>query len=148
MTLFPKINAIYSTQFGSSPPTRACVAVLMPTDQNIRLKICGVANIGKGSRKSLHVQSLSYWAAANIGPYSQGVTVRQISPSYIASESNIPLPAKIGRRTIIHRRTNRSDPYFSHSTHSVRLLSRSRTQLAACSEGRSSCKRGTLERLV
>jgi diphthine-ammonia ligase len=35
----------------------------------------GVAKIG-GQRKALHVQSLSYWAAANIGPYSQTITVR------------------------------------------------------------------------
>ena len=75
MALFPSINVIYSTYFGSSPPTRACVAVLMPDSSGVRLKLEGVARLGDGVRKSLHVQSLSYWAAANIGPYSQGVTV-------------------------------------------------------------------------
>lgn len=80
MALFPAINAIYSTYFGSSPPTRACVAVLMPDSSGIQLKLEGIARLGNEIRKSLHVQSLSYWAAANIGPYSQGITVRSPSP--------------------------------------------------------------------
>lgn len=33
-----------------------------------------------GGRSALHVQSLSYWAPANIGPYSQAITVRPWSP--------------------------------------------------------------------
>ena len=32
-----------------------------------------------GGRSALHVQSLSYWAPANIGPYSQAITVRRLS---------------------------------------------------------------------
>ncbi|KAM0750899.1 hypothetical protein T439DRAFT_325947 [Meredithblackwellia eburnea MCA 4105] len=70
MALFPAINKIYSTYFGSSPPTRACVSVV----SNYRIKLEGVARVSPSSeRKALHVQSLSYWAAANIGPYSQAV---------------------------------------------------------------------------
>lgn len=92
MSLFPQINAIYSTYFGSRPPTRACVAILSNTgEENTRLKIGGVGRIieeegskmGGDSRKSLHVQSLSYWAAANIGPYSQGITVCIEFPSLL-----------------------------------------------------------------
>jgi diphthine-ammonia ligase len=30
-------------------------------------------------RQALHVQGLSYWAPANIGPYSQAVSVRPLS---------------------------------------------------------------------
>ncbi|BGP35264.1 hypothetical protein JCM10296v2_007099 [Rhodotorula toruloides] len=75
MSLFPRINAVYATYFGSSPPTRACVAV--PGRGNWRVKLEGVAKIARGDareeRKALHVQSLSYWAPANIGPYSQSV---------------------------------------------------------------------------
>lgn len=71
MSLFPRLNAVYSTYFGTSPPTRACVSVLsLPPGR--RLKLEGVASLGVG-RTCLHVQSLSYWAPANIGPYSQGI---------------------------------------------------------------------------
>ncbi|BGP27571.1 hypothetical protein JCM10295v2_006543 [Rhodotorula toruloides] len=75
MSLFPLINAVYATYFGSSPPTRACVAVA--GRGNWRVKLEGVAKVARGAagaeRKALHVQSLSYWAPANIGPYSQSV---------------------------------------------------------------------------
>ncbi|EGU11487.1 Meiotically up-regulated 71 protein [Rhodotorula toruloides ATCC 204091] len=75
MSLFPRINAVYASYFGSSPPTRACVAV--PGRGNWRVKLEGVAKIvqdgAREERKALHVQSLSYWAPANIGPYSQSV---------------------------------------------------------------------------
>ncbi|KAL8291440.1 hypothetical protein RQP46_002418 [Phenoliferia psychrophenolica] len=76
MSLFPTINAIYSTYFGSSPPTRACVSILLSPPSSptpLRLKLEGLARVGTDPRTSLHVQSLSYWAAANIGPYSQGI---------------------------------------------------------------------------
>ncbi|GAA6005247.1 diphthine--ammonia ligase [Rhodotorula paludigena] len=84
MALFPRINAIYAAYFGTSPPTRACVAVPGPGpgDEGAwRVKLEGVARVGTAGegrgddeeRKALHVQSLSYWAAANIGPYSQAV---------------------------------------------------------------------------
>lgn len=75
ISLFPAINAIYATYFGSAPPTRACVAVLLPSE-HLRLKLDGTAHLAPAAlRKSLHVQSLSYWAAANIGPYSQVIAV-------------------------------------------------------------------------
>lgn len=81
MSLFPRINAVYSSYFGTSPPTRACVAVAQ-SEANWRVKLEGCARKeGEGreraeERKALHVQGLSYWAAANIGPYSQAVKVR------------------------------------------------------------------------
>ncbi|GJN93906.1 hypothetical protein Rhopal_006965-T1 [Rhodotorula paludigena] len=84
MALFPRINAVYAAYFGTSPPTRACVAVPGPGpgDEGAwKVKLEGVARVGTAAegrgdeeeRKALHVQSLSYWAAANIGPYSQAV---------------------------------------------------------------------------
>ncbi|GAA5889506.1 hypothetical protein JCM5296_005970 [Sporobolomyces johnsonii] len=80
MPLFPLINTVYSSFFGSSPPARACVAVEMPPNSRVRVKLEGVARVSDQEaqgreRKCLHVQSLSYWAGANIGPYSQGITV-------------------------------------------------------------------------
>lgn len=79
MSQFTKINEIYKTYFGSAPPTRACVGIQMQEEDGYRMKLEGIARRDEG-RKSLHVQSISYWSAANIGPYSQTITVRPSSP--------------------------------------------------------------------
>lgn len=76
MDLFPQVNAIYKTYFGSSPPARACVAVTLPNSCRVSLEAIAYAGPRSGARHALHVQGLSYWAPANIGPYSQAVTVR------------------------------------------------------------------------
>ena len=87
MNLFQSLNAIYSTFFGVSPPSRATVAVPLPVGQRIKLEIVGFNSTpidegGEcGGRQSLHVQSLSYWAPANIGPYSQAIIVSPMNPS-------------------------------------------------------------------
>lgn len=84
MADFPAVNQIYKQYFGTSPPTRACVATLLPRGESARVE--AIAFVGRegevrkdgefGGRRGLHVQSLSYWAPANIGPYSQAVLVR------------------------------------------------------------------------
>ncbi|KAL1409041.1 hypothetical protein Q8F55_005865 [Vanrija albida] len=81
MTFFPVANAAYVQNFGTSPPSRATVAVPLPQGERVRVEVVGfddvVAHSGHkvGDRSALHVQSASYWAPANIGPYSQAVTV-------------------------------------------------------------------------
>ncbi|KAF5387982.1 hypothetical protein D9615_000523 [Tricholomella constricta] len=72
--LFARVNAIYSTFFGSSPPARACVAVDLPLPIRVRLDCIAFVESSPTDRQALHVQSLSYWAPANIGPYSQAIT--------------------------------------------------------------------------
>lgn len=79
MDLFPEANAAYVQYFGTSPPSRACVAVPLPEGERIRIEVVGFDDQAEeapvGGRTALHVQGLSYWAPANIGPYSQAVTV-------------------------------------------------------------------------
>lgn len=75
MELFPVINAIYASFFGTSPPARACVAADLPTTTHLRLECIAYDESRLHERKALHVQSLSYWAPANIGPYSQAIKV-------------------------------------------------------------------------
>ncbi|HEV7736490.1 MAG TPA: Rid family hydrolase [Chlamydiales bacterium] len=70
---FSTINSVYASFFGSSPPARACVGVDLPKGVHLRMEC--IAHDAHGSRQSLHVQSLSYWAPANIGPYSQAISV-------------------------------------------------------------------------
>ena len=79
MSLFAPANAVYTTYFGTSPPSRATVAVPLPPGQRVKLEVLGFddtsASKPVGGRQALHVQGLSYWAPANIGPYSQAVIV-------------------------------------------------------------------------
>jgi diphthine-ammonia ligase len=79
ITLFPAVNTVYNTFFGTSPPARACVALDLPTPTRIRMEViaCQDRELDVTSkRQGLHVQGLSYWAPANIGPYSQAIKVR------------------------------------------------------------------------
>jgi len=73
---FASINAVYATYFGVSPPARACVAVDLPHPLRMMLDCVAYSEQRKGDRRALHVQGLSYWAPANIGPYSQAIIVR------------------------------------------------------------------------
>ncbi|KAL4946625.1 hypothetical protein BDV06DRAFT_208538 [Aspergillus oleicola] len=80
MADFPSMNTIYISLFSKPlPPARATVA-------------CGDSLPTGVNRDGLHVQSRSYWAPANIGPYSQAISVpakEQERVVYIAGQ--IPL---------------------------------------------------------
>lgn len=73
MSLFESYNAVYKAYFNRpNPPTRVCVGInnILPEDFNV-LMHCALSPFPK---ETLHVQSRSYWAPANIGPYSQAKT--------------------------------------------------------------------------
>lgn len=73
--LFAQVNAVYATFFGTSPPARACVAVDLPSPVRVKLDCLAYVESLPTDRQALHVQGLSYWAPANIGPYSQAIVV-------------------------------------------------------------------------
>ncbi|TNY18939.1 meiotically up-regulated 71 protein [Rhodotorula diobovata] len=76
MALFPRINSVYASFFGTAPPTRACVAVPgAGHGRGWRVKLEGVA------------RGLSYWAPANIGPYSQSI----LTANRLFTAGQIPL---------------------------------------------------------
>lgn len=75
MEFFPILNTIYAAFFGTSPPTRACVAVDLSPPTRVKFDCFAYAETDPSQRVALHVQGLSYWAPANIGPYSQAVIV-------------------------------------------------------------------------
>lgn len=77
MDLFARVNAVYATFFGTSPPARACVAVDLTFPVRVKLDCVAYVERPSTNRQALHVQGLSYWAPANIGPYSQAITVRR-----------------------------------------------------------------------
>lgn len=88
MVDFTVLNPIYGQYFSSvNPPARVTVAVgdAMPTGIDVMLSIAidkdgspdkKGKSIRSVDRQGLHVQGRSYWAPANIGPYSQAVSVR------------------------------------------------------------------------
>lgn len=78
---FAPLNQAYSTIFTSPlPPARvtvACGGDSLPEDVHVMASFV----IDLTSKKDgLHVQSRSYWAPANIGPYSQAISV-PLAPS-------------------------------------------------------------------
>jgi diphthine-ammonia ligase len=68
MNDFSLANDIYKTYFTRpNPPARICIQA----DIADRVQLSVV--LQEGSRAGLHVQGRSYWAPANIGPYSQAI---------------------------------------------------------------------------
>lgn len=77
MSDFATVNPLYGLLFKEpSPPARVTVACgsCMPDGVDIMLSVA-VDLQSPNARSGLHVQSRSYWAPANIGPYSQAIAV-------------------------------------------------------------------------
>ena len=77
MSNFGAVNCAYASLFKSgepNPPARMTIACPLP--ENIEVSLSVVLDLGpRKARRGLHVQSRSYWAPANIGPYSQAICV-------------------------------------------------------------------------
>jgi diphthine-ammonia ligase len=72
MSHFATINSIYVKHFTEPlPPSRVCVQTQLPHGQHLQLSV--VCLMDKKHKTGLHVQGRSYWAPANIGPYSQAI---------------------------------------------------------------------------
>eukprot|EP00755_Sulcionema_specki_P016322 Sspe_Gene.10274::Locus_3432_Transcript_1_1_Confidence_1.000_Length_2418::g.10274::m.10274/K06927/DPH6; diphthine-ammonia ligase len=67
---FAEVNAGYVPHFGCNPPSRAFVE-LSTLPHDIEIEILAYS----GERSTLHVQSISEWAPACIGPYAQATTL-------------------------------------------------------------------------
>lgn len=104
--LFGRVNAVYSKFFGASPPARACVAVDLPRSCRVRLDCVALNEHAPMDRQALHVQALSYWAPANIGPYSQAIRAKErifISGQIglIPGQLSLPLPPSLATETAL-----------------------------------------------
>jgi diphthine-ammonia ligase len=73
MSLFDELNDAYKSFFGINPSTRVTVQIEMTCDIMID---CLAYNGDKDTKETLHVQGISYWAPANIGPYSQACRIQ------------------------------------------------------------------------
>lgn len=78
MSDFQTINKVYGSLFPDpNPPARVTIACgdILPQDTKIAIYVTAPNAPSAADRQGLHVQSRSYWAPANIGPYSQAITL-------------------------------------------------------------------------
>jgi len=97
---FAEVNAVYGSYFKHpSPPARVTIAcpdlsrVSTFSNTKVVLSVVYIDQKAVTRKQGLHVQSRSYWAPANIGPYSQAVTVPRTMPvgSLVYIAGQIPL---------------------------------------------------------
>ncbi|OXA60865.1 Diphthine--ammonia ligase [Folsomia candida] len=84
---YAQFNSEYNEFFESQPPVRVCVEASLPKDIPILMEAVAYS-VQPGSdgsmRQCMHVQGISHWAPANIGPYSQAIWVGDII--YVAGQ--------------------------------------------------------------
>ncbi|XP_037251402.1 diphthine--ammonia ligase isoform X3 [Falco rusticolus] len=81
---FNVINSVYVTEFDLCPPARVCVETLLPDgvlfciDCLAQKYDIAMDDVLHDEKLVMHVQSISHWAPANIGPYSQSIKVGDV----------------------------------------------------------------------
>ncbi|XP_010006006.1 PREDICTED: diphthine--ammonia ligase [Chaetura pelagica] len=81
---FDVINSVYVTEFDLCPPARVCVETLLPDgvlfciDCLAHKHDMAMDDVFRDEKLVMHVQSISHWAPANIGPYSQSIKVGDV----------------------------------------------------------------------
>lgn len=93
---FATVNGLYGQLFTlPNPPARVTVACGDTLPRNVDVMVSFIIDLGSSmAREGLHVQSRSYWAPANIGPYSQAICVpthQQGDASLVYVAGQIPL---------------------------------------------------------
>lgn len=98
MSDFGAVNAAYGAMFTTpSPPARVTIACgdVLSADALVCLSVLVLAEESQKAKQGLHVQSRSYWAPANIGPYSQAISIPTgipgQEPSVVYVAGQIPL---------------------------------------------------------
>ncbi|KAI5269011.1 adenine nucleotide alpha hydrolases-like protein [Aureobasidium subglaciale] len=78
MSEFGAVNLAYGSHFTTpNPPARVTIACgsSLPANTHVSLSVIVLHDEVAALKQGLHVQSRSYWAPANIGPYSQAITM-------------------------------------------------------------------------
>ncbi|KAI4217712.1 MAG: hypothetical protein LQ351_000308 [Letrouitia transgressa] len=116
MNDFQTVNEIYAKQFERRPlpPARITVACGNSLPIGVKVMASFVVELHHDQpRKGLHVQSRSYWAPANIGPYSQAIAVptgkrREASLIYVAGQIPlVPSTMEVVERKVGNGHSNR-----------------------------------------
>lgn len=98
MADFPSVNAVYATLFPAPlPPARVTVACghALPAGVHVMATFVVGMHERPDERQGLHVQSRSYWAPANIGPYSQAVELRARGGERMGESTSSSEPALV-----------------------------------------------------
>lgn len=81
LSRFEEINCVYAKYFDVNPPPRVCIQTSLPDGLHLRMRMLvgarRISEAGPYRDNSLRVQSISTWAMACIGPYSQAKWVGQ-----------------------------------------------------------------------
>jgi len=86
MDHFSAINSAYKSFFTNQPPARVCVGIEIEnlvSSQQVLFKFDCICQKDK-PKKVMHIRSISNWAPANIGPYSQ--CTQQGNNFYVAGQ--------------------------------------------------------------
>ncbi|XP_053142560.1 diphthine--ammonia ligase isoform X3 [Hemicordylus capensis] len=79
---FVVINSVYMTVFDLCPPARVCVEAPLPEGMLFQMDCLAhhgmISDAPYCQKQVMHVQSISHWAPANIGPYSQCIQVGDV----------------------------------------------------------------------
>ncbi|XP_059062770.1 uncharacterized protein LOC131855508 [Achroia grisella] len=87
MNEYATLNQVYVENFCfPNPPTRVCVQCPLPSDVGLLLDAVAhkavpndhETDTNSKERVTMHVQGISHWAPANIGPYSQAIKVGEV----------------------------------------------------------------------
>ncbi|XP_055380431.1 uncharacterized protein LOC129611354 [Condylostylus longicornis] len=86
---YATLNQIYAETLNfQNPPTRVCVECPLPENCHVIMEAVAYKKNDLegeyGKRQTMHVQGISHWAPANIGPYSQSTRVGDIT--YISGQ--------------------------------------------------------------
>ncbi|KAH7417313.1 ATP binding L-PSP endoribonuclease family protein-like protein [Cadophora sp. MPI-SDFR-AT-0126] len=96
---FASINKVYGSLFTKpNPPSRVTISCgdLLPSSISMIIHLA-IHNTSASPvpRKALHVQSRSYWAPANIGPYSQAISITLPPPDNSQTTSLVSIAGQI-----------------------------------------------------
>ncbi|XP_074853026.1 diphthine--ammonia ligase isoform X2 [Carettochelys insculpta] len=81
---FAVINSAYMTEFDICPPARVCAEAPLPEGVLFSMDCLAhkgdipIGDLECYQKQIMHVQSISHWAPANIGPYSQSIKVGEV----------------------------------------------------------------------
>lgn len=86
MAKYSELNEIYAEFFNfTNPPTRVCVECPLPDGLQVVVEVVAYRPPAAHDRRhTMHVQGISHWAPANIGPYSQSTRIGEIT--YISGQ--------------------------------------------------------------
>ncbi|THW05090.1 adenine nucleotide alpha hydrolases-like protein [Aureobasidium pullulans] len=92
MSTFGSVNQAYGSHFTTpNPPARVTIACgsSLPKNTHVSLSAIILNDEVASQKQGLHVQSRSYWAPANIGPYSQAIVMPSPAPSSLPQQIHI-----------------------------------------------------------